>query len=68
MLTGFGDEMQQVDERPPGVDCVLGKPVDTQKLRGAIARAWSEHELHMQESRDGALPLIRDVATDEFSI
>jgi CheY-like chemotaxis protein len=37
MVSGFGDMMLGVDERPAGVDMVLGKPVDPGMLRKTIA-------------------------------
>jgi PAS domain S-box-containing protein len=39
MLTGFGDFMNTADERPEGVDVVVGKPVRIDALRDAIAMA-----------------------------
>ncbi len=41
MLTGFGDLMEARQEKPPGVDMVLGKPVDQNGLREAIAAVMS---------------------------
>jgi signal transduction histidine kinase len=38
MMTGFGDIMIERDERPPGVDHVVPKPVAPDELRRAIAR------------------------------
>jgi PAS domain S-box-containing protein len=37
MLTGFADLMGGVDERPAGVDLVIGKPTTLARLRVAIA-------------------------------
>ena len=39
MLTGFGDPMQGVGERPDGVDLVVAKPVVLDRLREALERA-----------------------------
>jgi len=39
MLTGFGAMMQDASERPSGVDLVVGKPVNLQALREAVAQA-----------------------------
>jgi FixJ family two-component response regulator len=39
MLTGFGDFMNAADERPQGVDVVVGKPIRIDALRDAIAMA-----------------------------
>ncbi|MFW6456961.1 MAG: PAS domain S-box protein [Planctomycetota bacterium] len=38
MLTGFGDIMDAVGDKPENVDVVLSKPVTLEKLRGAISR------------------------------
>jgi len=37
LVTGFGEIMQSIDENPPGIDHVLGKPVTVSQLRKAIA-------------------------------
>jgi len=37
MLTGLGDLMRELDERPPGVDLVIGKPIGLAGLRTAVA-------------------------------
>ncbi len=37
MLTGFADLMEAADQRPSGVDLVIGKPTTLARLRGAIA-------------------------------
>jgi PAS domain S-box-containing protein len=37
MLTGFGNLMNEVGERPPGVDMVLSKPISIHQLREALA-------------------------------
>lgn len=37
MLTGFGHEGLQSGDTPPGVDCIINKPVPPLKLRRAIA-------------------------------
>ena len=42
MLTGFGDLMQAVDEKPPGVAVVLTKPISQNDLRKAIVQATAE--------------------------
>jgi signal transduction histidine kinase len=39
MLTGFGSMMQANDEKPSGVDLVVGKPVTIADMRAAIACA-----------------------------
>ncbi|GEM_PF-2399523 len=39
LLSGFGDLMQAKGERPDGVAVVLGKPVNSATLRGAIIAA-----------------------------
>ena len=39
MLTGFGTMMQAADERPPGVDFVVSKPVTMNELRTALSLA-----------------------------
>jgi PAS domain S-box-containing protein len=36
MLTGLGDLMNEVGERPPGVDLVVAKPVTLAELRAAV--------------------------------
>lgn len=41
MVTGFGDIMQDENEKPSGVDIVLSKPVTHNVLREAIARMAS---------------------------
>jgi PAS domain S-box-containing protein len=38
MLTGFGSMMIAGEEKPPGVDMVVGKPVTMAQLRQAIAK------------------------------
>ena len=38
MLTGFGDIMKAMDDRPPAVDWVLSKPVRPAALREAVGR------------------------------
>ena len=35
MLTGFADLMEAADQRPSGVDLVIGKPTTLARLRGA---------------------------------
>jgi signal transduction histidine kinase len=37
LLTGFGDLMAATGDIPPGVDCVIGKPVTLETLRRTIA-------------------------------
>ena len=37
LLTGFGGLMRTVDERPDGVDLVVGKPLTRRALREALA-------------------------------
>jgi DNA-binding response OmpR family regulator len=39
MLTGLGDLMQELDERPDGVDRVVSKPVTLATFREAIRQA-----------------------------
>lgn len=41
MLTGLGDLMNEVGERPPGVDLVLAKPVTLAELRAAVVMVTS---------------------------
>ena len=36
MLTGLGDLMNEVGERPTGVDLVVAKPVTLAELRAAV--------------------------------
>lgn len=38
LLTGFGELMSAQNEKPPGVDAVVSKPVSTRTLRRAISR------------------------------
>ena len=38
MLTGFGDIMLEEEEKPPGVDLVVGKPPTIDALDGALAQ------------------------------
>ena len=38
MLTGLGDLMNELDERPEGVDLVIAKPVTLANFRDAINR------------------------------
>ncbi|NCO92648.1 MAG: response regulator, partial [Armatimonadetes bacterium] len=38
MLTGFGDRMAVREEKPAGVDRVLGKPPTLAVFRAAVAR------------------------------
>jgi CheY-like chemotaxis protein len=38
MLTGFGSMMDAADEKPAGVDLVLGKPVTINALRTALSK------------------------------
>ena len=42
MLTGFADLMGGVDDRPAGVDLVIGKPTTLARLRVAIATLTGE--------------------------
>ncbi|MCC7369416.1 MAG: response regulator [Chloroflexi bacterium] len=49
MLTGLGDLMNEVGERPTGVDLVIGKPVTLAELRAAVV-------LVMGDRRSGATP------------
>ncbi len=37
MVTGFGDLISVTNGKPPGVDLVVGKPVQMEQLRQAIA-------------------------------
>lgn len=37
MLTGFGEMMLATDEKPQGVDVILGKPISVNELRNAVA-------------------------------
>jgi signal transduction histidine kinase/ActR/RegA family two-component response regulator len=39
MLTGLGDLMQELDDRPDGVDVVIGKPIGLAGLRVALVNA-----------------------------
>jgi PAS domain S-box-containing protein len=39
MLTGFGSMMEAADEKPTGVDFIVGKPVTINALRTAISKA-----------------------------
>jgi signal transduction histidine kinase/CheY-like chemotaxis protein len=39
MLTGLGDLMHELDERPPGVQIVIAKPVTLSTFRDAISEA-----------------------------
>ena len=39
MLTGFGSMMDAADEKPAGVDLVLGKPITINALRAALSKA-----------------------------
>ena len=39
MLTGFGSMMDAADEKPAGVDFIVGKPVTINTLRSAISKA-----------------------------
>jgi len=39
MLTGFGSMMMAADEKPSGVDLIIGKPVTLDGLREALAKA-----------------------------
>ena len=43
MLTGFGAMMRDVNETPPGVDLIVGKPVTINGLRAAVAEAVGLH-------------------------
>jgi len=43
MLTGFGEMMISAGEKPPGVDCLLGKPVTPAALRQAVAEVRAEY-------------------------
>jgi signal transduction histidine kinase/ActR/RegA family two-component response regulator len=38
LITGFGDMMNSVGEKPAGVDLVLGKPLSMDQLRQAVAQ------------------------------
>jgi CheY-like chemotaxis protein/anti-sigma regulatory factor (Ser/Thr protein kinase) len=42
LLTGWGQRFETQAERPPHVDCVLGKPPKIGELRAALARCCSE--------------------------
>jgi CheY-like chemotaxis protein len=44
LLTGFGDLMNASGELPEGVDCVLGKPLTTARLREALTTVISPAE------------------------
>jgi signal transduction histidine kinase len=44
LLTGFGEEMQAAQNRPAGVDLVLGKPVSHADLQQAIFRVINQRE------------------------
>ena len=44
LLTGFGEEMQAAQNRPAGVDLVLGKPVSHADLRQAIFQVMNQHK------------------------
>ena len=44
MLTGFADLMEAADQRPSGVDLVIGKPTTLARLRGAIATLIPDHD------------------------
>jgi signal transduction histidine kinase len=44
LLTGFGDEMQAAQNRPPGIDLVLGKPVSHADLRQAIFQVMNQQK------------------------
>ena len=37
LVTGFGDMMQAVEEKPAGVDLILSKPVTLSQFREALA-------------------------------
>ncbi|MDA0840387.1 MAG: response regulator [Planctomycetota bacterium] len=37
MLTGLGDSMEATEEKPPGIDLILSKPVGQAELREALA-------------------------------
>jgi CheY-like chemotaxis protein len=39
MLTGFGSMMDAADEKPTGVDFIVGKPVTIDGLRDALSKA-----------------------------
>jgi len=39
MLTGFGSMMDAADEKPAGVDFIVGKPVTINALRAAVSKA-----------------------------
>ncbi len=41
LLTGWGDHVRATEERPEGVDLVLGKPVKLEQLRDALHRVCS---------------------------
>ena len=43
MLTGFGGMMNDAEERPAGVDLVVGKPVTIDGLRSAVTEAVGLH-------------------------
>lgn len=45
MLTGFGDLMNSVGERPFGVDLVVSKPVTMTEMRQAIAQVTAREKL-----------------------
>jgi PAS domain S-box-containing protein len=42
MLTGFADLMGDAEQRPPGVDLVIGKPTTLARLRVAVAALTGE--------------------------
>jgi CheY-like chemotaxis protein len=50
MLTGFADLMEGADQRPEGVDLVIGKPTTLVRLRVAIGTLIGEpspsYDLH----------------------
>jgi signal transduction histidine kinase/ActR/RegA family two-component response regulator len=56
MLTGLGDLMHELDERPPGVSIVIAKPVTLSAFRRAIVTAMSGEAI-------GAGPTSNDAST-----
>ena len=54
MLTGLGDLMHELDERPPGVSIVVAKPVTLGAFRDAIAEAIGGTGATAPVAADGA--------------
>ena len=60
MLTGFGSMMDAADEKPTGVDFIVGKPVTINALRAALSKAVASVNCPTRPTSRGSAGLPRD--------